>query len=127
MSRDHRKLTVFIQADQLALEAYRLTASFPASERYGLISQIRRAAVSGPCNIVEGAGRSSPAFAHFLDIAAGSVAETRYLMQLVTRLELIARDTVARFDDDADHLLRSINLSAKQSSLKAKSERRTRE
>ncbi len=111
MPRDHRKLTVFIQADQLALQAYRLTASFPASERYGLISQIRRAAVSGPCNIVEGAGRSSqPAFAHFLDIAAGSVAETRYLMQLARRLEFIACDTVARFDDDADHLLRSINL-----------------
>ncbi len=53
---------------------------------------------------------SQPAFAHFLDIAAGSVAETRYLMQLATRLEFIAADSVARFDDDADHLLRGINL-----------------
>ena len=111
MPRDHRKLTVFVQADHLAMDAYRLTALFPSSERYGLVTQIRRAAVSGPCNVVEGAGRSSnAAFAHFLDIAAGSVAEARYLMQLATRLEFVAADSVARFDDDADHLLRSINL-----------------
>ena len=125
MPRDHRKLTVFVQADQLALEAYRLTALFPSSERYGLVTQIRRAAVSGPCNVVEGAGRSSnAAFAYFLDIAAGSVAEARYLMQLAMRLEFIAADSVARFDDDADHLLRSINL-LRQTNVAESEQRKT--
>lgn len=111
MSRDHRKLTVFVQADRLAVEAYRLTAFFPPSERYGLVQQIRRAAVSGPCNIVEGAGRSSDAaFAHFLDIAAGSITEARYLMHLGSRLGFVASTQVGTFDDDADRLLRSLNL-----------------
>ena len=111
MSRDYRKLSVFVQADRLALAAYRLTALLPTSERYGLTTQIRRAAVSGPCNIVEGAARSSnAAFAHFLDISAGSVAEARYLVNLATQLEYLPTDAVGRFDDDADHLLRSLNL-----------------
>ncbi len=59
--RDHRRLKAFDLADQLALETYRLTKSFPKEEVYGLIAQMRRAAVSISSNMVEGCGRDSRA------------------------------------------------------------------
>lgn len=87
MSRDYRKLEVFVLADDLALEVYRVTAQFPKHEVYGLTSQLRRAAVSVPTNIVEGSHRDTAAeYLRFLDIALGSLAETGYLLSLSTRL-----------------------------------------
>jgi four helix bundle protein len=93
MSRDHRKLDVFQIADRLTLRIYQISNSFPASERFGVTAQLRRAAVSASSNIVEGCARRSEAeYVNFLNIAAGSVAEAGYLIQLAGRLGFLLKD-----------------------------------
>jgi len=88
--RDHTKLTAFLKADELVLEVYRITRGFPAEEIYGLKSQIRRAAVSVPSNIVEGCSRDGEKeFVRFLDIAFGSLRELSYQLSLSHRLDYI--------------------------------------
>ncbi len=72
----------------LAEEIYRLTQRFPAEERYGLTSQMRRAAVSVPSNLAEGAARrSNREFANFFGIALGSLAELETQLLIATRLK----------------------------------------
>ena len=86
--RNHRELRSFLLADELALTVYRVTRSFPADERFGLVSQTRRAAVSVASNIVEGCTRDSQAdFARFVEIALGSCSELAYQLGLAKRLD----------------------------------------
>jgi four helix bundle protein len=89
--RDHSKFKAFELADEVALMVYRVTACFPKEEQYGLVSQMRRAAVSVPSNIVEGCARASQAdYNRFLTIAFGSLRELRYQLSLSNRLELLS-------------------------------------
>jgi four helix bundle protein len=68
--RDFRKIQVWEKAHQFALQVYKVTSSFPKEELYGLTSQMRRAAISMPSNIVEGCGRDTQTeLAHFIHIA----------------------------------------------------------
>lgn len=74
--RPHRKLDVWQQSMMLTKDVYDLTAGFPKSESYGLTSQMRRAALSIPSNIAEGAGRrGTKEFLQFVNIAQGSASE----------------------------------------------------
>jgi four helix bundle protein len=85
--RNHTKLRAFELADELAIMIYRVTKAFPKEEVYGLSSQMRRAAVSVPSNIVEGCARESQAeYFRFLEIAFGSLRELHYQFSLARRL-----------------------------------------
>ncbi len=76
MLKNYKELKVWQKSYELCLKIYRITAKFPKEERYGLTSQIRRAAVSVPSNIAEGYGRkTTPEYIRFLYIAYGSNCE----------------------------------------------------
>lgn len=89
--KDYRGLNVWEKAHLMTLAIYRVTATFPKDELYGLTGQVRRSCVSVPANIAEGCGRGTDAeFARFLQIAAGSASELDYHLLLAHDLNLIA-------------------------------------
>jgi four helix bundle protein len=93
--RPHEKLEVWRDAMQLVEAVYRFSARFPDSERFGLCSQIRRAAVSVPANIAEGAARRSKAeYVRFLSIARGSLSELDTHVQIAQRLGFASAEPV---------------------------------
>jgi len=87
------QLIVWQKSDELAYLIYKITEDFPKSEQFGITSQIRRAALSIPTNIVEGNNRKSKKqFYYFLDIALGSLAETEYLIMFSKKLGYSKKD-----------------------------------
>ncbi len=92
----YRKLLAWGIADELVNEIYDLTINFPKEELYALTSQLRRAALSVPANIVEGHARSNKnEFRHFLSIALGSLAEVEYYLEFALKRKYVIK---ARFD-----------------------------
>lgn len=86
MKVGYKKLIVWRIADELAWFVYNLTDHFPKEELYGLTSQLRRAVLSVPLNIVEGYARNSKKeFRRFLLISLGSLAEAGYLLEFTLR------------------------------------------
>jgi len=88
--KSYRELDVWMKGVDLVVAVYELTKSFPPEEKYGLASQIQRAAVSIPANIAEGYGRSHRGdYLHHLSIARGSLAEVETHLTIVVRLGLV--------------------------------------
>lgn len=87
MDKPHKQLHAWQESMNLAQLIYQLTASFPAEEKFGLTAQLRRAAVSIPSNIAEGAARSTTRdYVHFLVVARGLLSEMDTQLELAVRL-----------------------------------------
>lgn len=92
----YENLLAWRVADEFAHEVYDLTFRFPKEELFGLTSQLRRAVLSVPCNIVEGFGRNSKKeFHRFLSISLGSLAETGYLLDFAFKRGYISKEDMA--------------------------------
>ncbi|MGH9395263.1 MAG: four helix bundle protein [Terriglobia bacterium] len=103
-------LKVWQRSHHLVLEIYRVTATFPSSERYGLVSQLRRASASVPTNIAEGSKRrSNPEYARFLNIAEGSLAESEYLLMLSKDLGFIAATAAGDLVKEVSEIARMLS------------------
>jgi four helix bundle protein len=114
MSRDYRKLRTFQLADGLALAIYRATCEFPDLERFGLQSQLRRAALSAASSLVEGSARYSlKEYLHFCHIAIGSASEASYLVSLAFRLGYLKPETHTALAEDYEKLLATTQALAK--------------
>ena len=94
-------------ADDLAFDVYEATRAYPSEERYGVVSQMRRASVSVAANIAEGSGRSSAReYLQFLAIAKGSLAEVRYYLHLSRRLRYLEETQHRQLDQLCDEASR---------------------
>jgi len=86
----HEKLIAWKKAKDFVIFIYKITASLPHNEKYGLVSQLRRAAISAASNLAEGSARTSPRDqAHFTQIAYSSLMETLCQLQIAYELELL--------------------------------------
>jgi four helix bundle protein len=104
MEKPHKKLDVWQTAMKATEMVYKLTARFPEEEKFGLVSQMRRAAVSIPCNIAEGAARQgNKEFKNFLSMAQGSLSELDTQLELAVILGYLPAENVQEIDV---HLLR---------------------
>lgn len=107
--RDPRKLELFHRADELVFDMYKATQAFPIEERFGLQSQLRRAAVSVVANIVEGCARpATKDYLRFVVIAIGSASEARYLVSLAARLSFLDENESRRIADGYTNVIRPL-------------------
>ena len=112
MNQAHKKLDVWKEGIAFASEIYKITESFPKSEIYGLTSQMRRAVVSIPSNIAEGAARfSDKEFAQFLNISGGSLSELDTQIEIATNLGYVT------FGQKEDLEIRMTSISRKLAGL----------
>lgn len=104
------ELKVWQKSHALVLEIYKLTSNFPQDERFGLISQLRRAAASVPTNIAEGSKRShNRDYARFLNVAEGSLAEIEYLIMLSRDLAFVPGHHAQLLLTEVDEIARMLH------------------
>ena len=113
--KSYQELEVWKKSIDSAEMVYRTSAEFPVEERFGLTSQVRRAATSIPANIAEGAERHDPReFLQFLSIASGSLAETETFLILALRLNLAKSgqiDTLLAQSEEVGRMLNGLKRS----------------
>ena len=108
--KSYRDLEVWKKSIELAEQVYRLSAKFPAEERFGLTSQIRRAAASVAANIAEGAAREGTReFLQFLGIAGGSLAEVETFLVLAEKLGMATAEEIGAVQMQAATVGRMLN------------------
>jgi four helix bundle protein len=116
MEKPHKKLDVWQAAMKTAQMVYVLTSTFPAEEKFGLVSQMRRAVVSIPSNIAEGAARQGGReFRNFLSMAQGSLSELDTQLELAVLLGFVGNENLVeitgqllRIDKMLSGLIRSL-------------------
>jgi four helix bundle protein len=112
MAQNFQDMTVWQRSIDLTVSIYRLTQRFPKEETYGLVSQLRRAAVSVASNIAEGRGRLNPAeFRQFLGIALGSIFEIKTQLLVAGKLGMGNReqiDEAAGLSEEVSKMLTSL-------------------
>ncbi len=105
-----KKLDVWVKAMEIAEQAYTTSSGLPSEEKFGLTSQIRRAAVSIPSNIAEGAGRNSKKeFIQFLAIARGSASELNTQILLGEAFGYLDQSEVRQLELEITHCINMIN------------------
>jgi four helix bundle protein len=116
MEKPHKRLDVWQAAMKSTVMIYKLTDRFPEKEKFGLVSQMRRAAISIPCNIAEGAARQGKKeFKNFVSMAQGSVSELDTQLDLSVLIGYLTKDMVEevtaellRIDKMLSGLIRSL-------------------
>lgn len=110
------ELDVFKLSHSLALEVFQLTKTLPGEEKFGLISQMRRAAYSVPMNLMEGSHRlSSKEYQQFVGIARGSAGEMKYQLLLVKDLKYISEESYSQLLPECEHVSQRLTKLAKSS------------
>lgn len=105
----YEKLEVWEKSHEFVLNIYKATKDFPKEEKYGLVSQLRRASASIPTNIAEGKGSLySKKLISFLDIARGSAHEVEYLLRLSKDLEYFDEDTYGELNKSCTQILKML-------------------
>jgi len=110
LARHYKELVVWQRAVELVTQVYRVTPDFPDSEKFGLVSQLRRADVSVPSNIAEGQGRlTGGEFNQFLGHARGSLFETETQLVIARNLNLVSKAKFERLNELIDEVGRLLN------------------
>jgi len=122
----HKDLNVWNEAIELVTDIYKMTRSFPKDEQYGLISQIRRAAVSIPSNIAEGSARSSrKEFIQFLNISMGSAVELETQVIISKNLGYITEELFQKISDKVNKISKMVQGLIK--SIKSKNQEKSKQ
>ena len=106
----YRKLKVYQKALLWVMDVYRLCSSFPNEEKFALVSQVRRAAVSVTSNIAEGMSRTSnKEIAHFLEISYGSLMENQSQLEIAQLLNYITKETLDEIDPKTEEIAKMLS------------------
>ena len=106
---NYRELRIGQRSMDFVEKIYKVSSGFPTEEKFGLIAQVRRCAVSIPSNISEGAGRgTNKQFKHFLEFSMGSINELQTQIELSHRFAYIAKEICAEIIDEALQIYKMI-------------------